>query len=260
MPQLYGVGYPVMDRAVGGRYALWFLLVLAAGKMLACSVTLGIGGSGGVFAPSLFVGATSGMAFGDLVSHLFGASAGPPALYAVVAMGAVFAAAVRAPLTSVASVIELTGDFTLTLPVMLAVAVATATSRALSYGTLYTTKLLRRGHDIDRTAPWRVFSDLKAADVMRPFPAPLPVPEPSPDDPTGDPPGHLSGDPSGELDEAPVLASESLTGTLRQLATRGRRDGLPVVSDDGRQLEGWVADATILRAIADRMHSVGGDG
>jgi chloride channel protein, CIC family len=60
-------------------------------------------------------------------------------------VGAVFASAARAPLTSVASVAEMTGDYLLILPVMLAVAVATATSRALSYGTLYTTKLLRRG-------------------------------------------------------------------------------------------------------------------
>ncbi len=60
LPQMYGVGYPVMYKAVGGHYVLWFLLVLAAGKIIACSTTLGIGGSGGVFAPSLFVGATSG--------------------------------------------------------------------------------------------------------------------------------------------------------------------------------------------------------
>ena len=92
------------------------------------------------------------MAFGVIADHVFGAAAGQPALYAVVAMGAVFASAARAPLTSVASVVELTGDFTLTLPVMLAVAIATAVSRALSYGTIYTTKLLRRGTDIDRAA------------------------------------------------------------------------------------------------------------
>ena len=122
LPQMYGVGYPVMYKAVAGNYVLWFLIVLAAGKILACSTTLGIGGSGGVFAPSLFVGATSGMAFGETASHVFGAAAGPPALYAVVAMGAVFTAAARAPLTSVASVVELTGDYALTLPVMLAVA------------------------------------------------------------------------------------------------------------------------------------------
>jgi CIC family chloride channel protein len=60
---------------------------------------------------------------------------------------------------------------------MLAVAIATATSRAaLSYGTIYTTKLLRRGQDVDRAGPWRAFGDLKAGDAMRPFAAPLPVP------------------------------------------------------------------------------------
>ena len=151
LPQMYGVGYPVLYKAVGGSYALWFLIILAAGKILACSLTIGIGGSGGVFAPSLFIGATSGMAFGEIADHLIGPAAGQPALYAVVAMGAVFTAAARAPLTSVASVIEMTGDFTLTLPVMLAVAIATAASRSLSYGTIYTTKLLRRGTDIDHT-------------------------------------------------------------------------------------------------------------
>jgi chloride channel protein, CIC family len=137
IPQMYGVGYPVMYKATAGQYALWFLVVLAFAKIAACSLTIGIGGSGGVFAPSLFIGVTSGMAFGDVVHHIFGAAAGQPALYAVVAMGAVFASAALAPLTSLASVVEMTGDFALTLPVMLAVAIASTISRALSYGTRY---------------------------------------------------------------------------------------------------------------------------
>ena len=82
-----------------------------------------------------------------------------------------FASAARVPLTSVASVVEMTGDFTLTLPVMLDVEIAT--SRGLSYGTIYTTKLLRRGTDIDRVPPADPFQDLTAADAMRRFPAPL---------------------------------------------------------------------------------------
>jgi CIC family chloride channel protein len=147
---MYGVGYPVMFKATAGGYALWFLIVLALGKILATSLTMGIGGSGGIFAPSLFIGVTAGYAYGDIVNHIFGTAAGPPALYAVIAMGAVFTSAARAPLTSLASVVEMTGDFSLTLPVMLALAIATAVSRALSYGTIYTTKLLRRGHDIDQ--------------------------------------------------------------------------------------------------------------
>ena len=147
--------------------------MLALAKIVACSLTIGIGGSGGVFAPSLFVGVTSGMTFGDVVHHLFGAAAGQPALYAVVAMGAVFTSAARAPLTSLASVVEMTGDFTLTLPVMLAVAIASTVSRSLSYGTIYTTKLLRRGTDIDRSTPWRALQDLKVADAIQPFQPPF---------------------------------------------------------------------------------------
>jgi chloride channel protein, CIC family len=274
LPQMYGVGYPVMYKAVAGNYALWFLIVLAAGKILACSTTLGIGGSGGVFAPSLFVGATSGMAFGETASHIFGPAAGPPALYAVVAMGAVFTAAARAPLTSVASVVELTGDYALTLPVMLAVAIATATSRALSYGTIYTTKLLRRGQDLDRAAPWRAFGDLKAADAMRPFPVPLTVPARHAHGPDGargagagwasdssadaqsasaqsaDAP--LPGRVSYMADPQAVYASESLAQTLRQLETYGR-DGLPVLSGDGRQVQGWITNASVLQTIAARI-------
>ena len=173
VPQLYGVGYPVMYKAVAGSYALWFLVVLVFTKMVATSLTIGIGGSGGVFAPSLFIGATSGMAFGEVVDHLFGPGAGQPALYAVVAMGAVFTSAARAPLTSLASVVEMTGDYTLTLPVMLAVAIATVVSRALSYGTIYTTKLLRRGIDIDHAPSADPFEELTAADAMRPFQLPL---------------------------------------------------------------------------------------
>ena len=250
LPQMYGVGYPVMDKAIAGNYVLWFLIVLAAGKIIACSMTLGIGGSGGVFAPSLFIGVTSGMAFGEIADHLLGPGAGQPALYAVVAMGAVFTSAARAPLTSLASVVEMTGDFTLTLPVMLAVAIATATSRALSYGTIYTTKLLRRGQDIDRAAPWRAFGDLKAADVMRPFREPLTV-APGPDGDGRAAPAltALAGPVTYQGDPQTVLASESLAQALRQIAAYGR-DGLPVLSGDGQQVEGWITGASVLDTVA----------
>ena len=257
LPQMYGVGYPVMDKAIAGDYLLWFLIVLAAGKILACSLTLGIGGSGGVFAPSLFIGVTSGMAFGEIADHLLGPGAGQPALYAVVAMGAVFTSAARAPLTSLASVVEMTGDFTLTLPVMLAVAIATATSRALSYGTIYTTKLLRRGYNIDRAAPWRAFGDLKAADAMRPFPEPLAVTAGG--DGTavtggtgGGPDLALVGPVTYQGDPQTVFASESLAQTLRQVAAYGR-DGLPVLSGDGQQVQGWITGASVLHAVASEI-------
>lgn len=153
VPQLYGVGYPVIAQAVAGKYVLWFLVVLLAGKTLATSLTIGIGGSGGVFAPSLFVGATMGAAFGAGAHDLFGSTAGQPSMYAVLAMGAVFAGATRAPLTAIASVAEMTGNFSLLLPIMAAVAISILVAAHLSYGTIYTTKLLRRGTDIDFGRP-----------------------------------------------------------------------------------------------------------
>jgi H+/Cl- antiporter ClcA len=68
LPQLYGVGYPVMYKATAGRYALWFVILLTFAKIAATSLSIGIGGSGGVFAPSLFIGVTSGMAYGGVVT------------------------------------------------------------------------------------------------------------------------------------------------------------------------------------------------
>jgi chloride channel protein, CIC family len=251
LPQMYGVGYPVMYKTVAGGYVLWFLLVLAVGKMLATSLTLGIGGSGGIFAPSLFIGVTSGMAFGDIARHLLGPAAGQPALYAVVAMGAVFTAAARAPLTSLASVVEMTGDFTLTLPVMLAVALATAVSRALSYGTIYTTKLLRRGTDIDRPTPWHALQDLKVADAMRAFPAPLAAAAASGGTGGGRVPAGtvLPGPVTYRRDPQALFASESLAQALRQLVVYGR-DGLPVLSEDGQHVQGWVTNNRVLQAVS----------
>ena len=203
-----------------------------------------------MFAPSLFIGVTSGMAFGEIADHLLGPGAGQPALYAVVAMGAVFTSAARAPLTSLASVVEMTGDFTLTLPVMLAVAIATATSRALSYGTIYTTKLLRRGQDIDRAAPWRAFGDLKATDVMHPFPRPLAVTAgPDRDGQAAPALARLAGPVTYQGDPQTVLASESLAQSLRQIMAYGR-DGLPVLSADGQQVQGWITGASVLDAVA----------
>ena len=252
LPQMYGVGYPVMYKAVAGNYVLWFLIVLAAGKMLATSLSIGIGGSGGVFAPSLFIGATSGMAFGEVAGHLLGPAAGPPALYAAVAMGAVFASAARAPLTSLASVVEMTGDFALTLPVMLAIAIATAVSRTVSYGTIYTTKLLRRGTDIDQPPPWQALRSLTVSDAMRRFTVPLAVGAAGGARATG-PAVALPGPVTSHRDPHVLPAGESLEQTLRQLMAYDA-DGLPVLSADGSQVEGWITDSGVIKVLSERIH------
>jgi chloride channel protein, CIC family len=260
LPQLYGVGYPVMTKAVTGQYVLWFLLFLVVGKVLAASLTIGIGGSGGVFAPSLFTGAMAGTAFGVAATHLFGSSVGNPAIYGVIAMGAVFAAAAQTPLTSVASVVEMTGNYGLILPVMLAVGLAAGISKRLSYGTIYTTKLLRRGTDIDRPTPTSLFHVLKVADVMQPL-------APHEDrshflSATAD-----SSEPQRNSNWTPtdseildrrrpqaLFEDESLGQALRQLVSFGPA-GLPVISTDSRAVIGWVTNFDVVRTMADRIAS-----
>ena len=153
LPQMYGVGYPVLGDAVAGSYTIGFLLVLLVGKLVACSLTIGIGGSGGVFAPSLFCGAMLGAVFGEVVGDIApGGSGGSLGAYALVGMGAVFAGAARAPITAVVILFELTGEYTIILPLMLAIVLATGVSQAVSHDTVYTRKLLRRGIDIDEPA------------------------------------------------------------------------------------------------------------
>ncbi|MBO0702833.1 MAG: chloride channel protein, partial [Candidatus Dormibacteraeota bacterium] len=254
VPQLYGVGYPVMGRALSGGYVLWFLLLLAAGKMVASSLTIGIGGSGGVFAPSLFVGASFGMAYGVLVHHVFGAAAGPEAAYGLVAMGAVFAGGTRAPLTASASVLEMSGDFGMVLPVMLGTALASAVSARLGRGTIYTTKLLRRGIDIERPKTGAILRLLTVADAMAPLPgraapesighrAAVVAMRGGAD--AGE--GELQGRPPGTL--AP---EETIEDALADLVRFGR-EGLPVLGDDGRSVVGWVTDRDVLRTLARRL-------
>ncbi|HEV8561266.1 MAG TPA: chloride channel protein [Actinophytocola sp.] len=146
---------------------------MALGKILATSLTIGIGGSGGVSARSLFIGAMLGAAFGTLTHHLLPHLTGPPGAYALVGMGAVFAGAARTPITAVMILFELTGEYTIILPLMVAIALSAGLSRLISPDTIYTRKLRRRGIHLDRPARARTLDRLTVATAMRPLPEPL---------------------------------------------------------------------------------------
>ncbi len=171
LPQMYGVGYPVLENAVEGKYLIPMLLLLLVGKMFATSLTIGIGGSGGVFAPTLFVGAMAGTAFGEIAHHLFPTITESAGAYGLIGMGAALAGATRAPVTAVIILFELTGQYSIILPLMAAVAMAAGTGHLLSKETIYTAKLWRRGIDLD--AAHATLSGFTAADVVRPAPDPL---------------------------------------------------------------------------------------
>lgn len=154
IPELYGVGYPVMGRAFSGSYTVAFLLVLLLGKIVATSLTIGIGGSGGVFAPSLFMGAMFGVAYGGILHLIIPGLTGPIAAYGLIGMGSVFAGAARAPITAVVIMFELTNEYSVILPLMVAIVLAELISRIMSKDTIYTLKLRRRGIDLDKPEPY----------------------------------------------------------------------------------------------------------
>jgi CIC family chloride channel protein len=281
VPELYGVGYPPLERAIHGQYAIGFLLLLLGGKMVATSLTISIGGSGGVFAPSLFMGAMLGSAYGATLHHLLPGSVGPAGAYGLVGMGAVFAAAARAPITAVIIIFELTGDYRIILPLMFAIVLASGTSRLLSADTIYTLKLRRRGIDVMRGRGANLMQLLTVGEAMRPLPQALPastalneiidrVTEDSPDGlPVVDAGGVYIGTlGSHQLEEAmrenaldatagdlaqqlpPLDPSEPLEQALASLLRA--RSGLPVLMDAHTPV-GWLTQTDVLRAYNARL-------
>ncbi len=168
---LLGVGYGGITEALSGELAIGVLLVYLALKILATSFTLGSGGSGGIFAPSLFMGAMLGTSVGTMFGHFFPDITAPAGAYGIVGMAAVFAGAARAPFAAILIIFELTGNYGVILPVMTAVVIAVLVSRAMSRESIYTLKLLRRGVDLDQEDLGEVLRMTTVRDAMtRNFP------------------------------------------------------------------------------------------
>ncbi len=119
LPQLMSGGYGWMQEAINGQLALGLLLLLCFGKIIATSFTISSGGSGGVFAPSLFIGAMLGGAFGQLCYKLFPGMIAHPEAFVLVGMGGFFAGVARVPLTAMLMVCEMSGSYDLLIPLML---------------------------------------------------------------------------------------------------------------------------------------------
>jgi CIC family chloride channel protein len=283
LPQLYGVGYPPLEKAEIGGYAVAFLLVLMAGKLAATSLTIAIGGSGGVFAPSLFMGGMLGTAFGLVADQLMPGIAGPPGAYGLVGMGAVFAAAARAPITSVLIMFELTGDYRIILPLMLAVAVSAGISSVLSQDTIYTLKLRRRGINVRSGRSANLMELITVGEAMSSVPEAVSesatlgefvdrfIAEGREALPVADASGayrgvltmqqveesmrdNAFGATAGSLAEnQPTLRPQvSLEDALTMLV-RHELAGLPVVSPDGREVLGWLTHQDAMRAYVRRL-------
>jgi CIC family chloride channel protein len=119
VPQLLGVGYKHVGEVLNGRMALRLMILLLVLKLVAVATSYASGNAGGIFGPSLFLGAMLGGIVGTAAQHLVPGYAGPPGAYALVGMGTAFAGIVRAPMTSVVMIFEITRDYAVIVPLMI---------------------------------------------------------------------------------------------------------------------------------------------
>jgi len=165
-PQALGTGLVSIGQALQGALPWTLLLALVFAKLIATSFTLGSGNSGGIFSPSLFMGAMLGGAFGYWVHALFPGFTGGVGAYALVGMAAVFAAAAHAPLTAFLIVFEMSGDYRLILPLMITVGLSTLISQRLRRYSIYTLKLVKRNVPLERDRDVDIMRGLRVGEVM----------------------------------------------------------------------------------------------
>ena len=148
VPYIFGVGYDTMNAALLGQLSWLTMLLLVFAKIFATSLSLGSGGSGGVFAPSLFLGTMTGGFFGALVHMVIPEYSASSGAYSLVGMGAVVAGATHAPITAILIIFEMTNDYKIILPLMISSIIATVFTTKMSKESIYTLKLIRRGIDL----------------------------------------------------------------------------------------------------------------
>ena len=162
---LVGYGHLAVHLEVFGRMPWYALALLALGSIVATSITLNVGGSGGLFTPSLYVGAATGGAFGVALAQLMPNASIRPEAYAIVGMGALVAASTHAPITGILLVFEMTNDYALVLPLMLATVISYSVAHRLEPDSLYSGWLRRRGERIDQGSDETTLSTLLVRDA-----------------------------------------------------------------------------------------------
>lgn len=219
---LVGYGHLSLQLELFGHLAWTTLALIALGKILATAITLGMGGSGGVFTPSLYIGAVTGGAFGVLISHLLPGWGIHPEAYALVGMGVVVAVATNAPITGILIVFEMTNDYAIMLPLMMATVIGAAVGRRLERDDLYSGWLRRRGEHLSHGADQDILTSLTVSDVLDPDPQV--IGEAATVDQLLDRLG------SGEQTEFPVVDTELVLIGVVTLADLGR------IAKDSREL------------------------
>ncbi|HEX6627466.1 MAG TPA: chloride channel protein [Gemmatimonadaceae bacterium] len=206
VPQVMGVGYEQIERVLNGDVILKTVALLAVLKIIATCMSYASGNAGGIFGPSLFIGAMVGASVGGVAHLAFPASTAGPGAYALVGMGAAFAGIIRAPLTSVIMIFEVTRDYSIIVPLMIANLLAYYVSHRLQRETVYESLALQDGLHLPGGA-FRARAGLWVTIALREPPQPL-TPEMKVDEAT-----MRIGD--SDLESWPVADEEGLIGMVR---------------------------------------------
>ncbi len=173
VPEVLGVGYDFVDIVLGGDFPLKIVVVLAVLKLIATPACYGSGNAGGIFGPSLFIGAMIGGSVGSVAHSLFPHITANPGAYALIGMGAAFAGIVRTPLTSVIMIFEMTRDYSIIVPLMIANLISFFVSQKLQREPIYEALALQEGIFLPTGESRRELDGIRVAQVMKTGPAPL---------------------------------------------------------------------------------------
>ena len=165
-PQVMGDGYHYLEEVLAGHGVLWVMAALIFFKIAATAITLGSGGAGGVFAPALFIGAVTGGAFGSVAHSLLPSHTANPGAYAAVGIGAFLAAATHAPLTAIFLLFEMTGNYLIIVPIMLASIIGTVVAARLNPDSIDTVDFSRDGIDLHEGREISVMKSIKVGRVI----------------------------------------------------------------------------------------------
>jgi CIC family chloride channel protein len=170
LPEVMGAGYDAIDSALHGRFRWELLLILAGIKLLVTLICFVTGIPGGMFAPTLFVGAMLGGGLGGLARHYWAHAASPVSAYVLVGMGTFFAGVFRAPMTSIFMVFETSASYVIILPVMVANTISYFISRRLHPVPFFTMLARAEGVDLPSAEEFRSVEVMRVEDAMRPLP------------------------------------------------------------------------------------------
>jgi len=167
LPHVLGVGYEATDMALNGQLTLFFMMVLLVAKVVATSIALGFGFGGGVFSPSLFIGAMTGGTFGFLATMAFPELSSGHAAYTLIGMGAVAGAVLGAPISTILMIFELTGNYAITVAVMVATVLASLITRYFFGHSFFSWQLDIRGISLEGAREQRLLQSIRVNEIMR---------------------------------------------------------------------------------------------